>query len=127
MVADGEMGLYRQDRQLYLAYHQVDILHYLKAILTPSSEEPFNEVMELINDPKCLAEAFRKAFDQIANRKEFLKFFRLMYLDDEVNIKKDGTKWTFSLPVNPVYFRQHRLSEHFNKVELSTAIVVVNM
>ena len=127
VIADGEMGLYRQDRQLYLAYHQVDILHYLKAILTPRNEEPFNEVMELISDPKCLATAYRKAIEHAANRKDFLKLFRLMYLDDEVNIKKDGTKWTFSLPVNPVYFRQHRLSEHFNKVELSTAIIVVNM
>lgn len=125
VIADGEMGLYRQDRQLYLAYHQVDILHFLQAILTPSSEEPFNEVMELINDPKCLAEAYRKAIDRAASRKEFLKFFRLMNLDDEVNLVKDGTKWTFSLPVNPVYFRQHRLSEHFKQVKLSMAIVVV--
>lgn len=108
---DDENQSYRRNRQLYLAYKWKGIIWYLRSkfgvLLVSMDEDPDRAlVWDWLNNPNRLMEDYRQWIEAVAANNCQLSVFRLMYIDDEVIIKKeDDSKWRVILPACKNYER----------------------
>ena len=107
---DDERQSYRRNRQLYLAYKWKDIIWFLRSrfgvLPCPNLDEDSNQalVWDWLNNPNRLMEDYRQWIEEVAANNCQLSVFRLMYIDDEVSIKKEGTsRWKILLPASKNY------------------------
>ena len=102
-LVDDNRQSYRQTRQLFLADWGEDILSFLKAFMPDVLNDNDNDtILEWLNNPESLYEVYRAWLDTRARKLSWLKDFSLMYLDDGLNIKQEGSRWTVSLPVDNI-------------------------
>lgn len=100
-LVDDNRQSYRQTRQLFLADWGEDILSFLKAHMPDVlNDNDHNTILEWLNNPESLYEAYRTWLDARARKLAWLKDFTLMFMDDKLNFKQDGSRWTISLPVD---------------------------
>lgn len=100
-LVDDERKSYRQTRQLFLANHSDDILNYIqRSLLKVENTLNYGFALKWLNNPALLYSAYREWFDRYAAETSRLKEFRNMYLDDELDIKQEGSRWILSLPVD---------------------------
>lgn len=100
-LVDDNRQSYRQTRQLFLADWGEDILSFLKAHMPDLlNDKDHNTILEWLNNPESLYEAYRAWLDARARKLAWLKDFTLMFMDDKLNFKQDGSRWTISLPVD---------------------------
>jgi len=102
---DDERQSYRRNRQLYLAYKERGIIWYLrsKLPLLPSPDmnkaKNYDLVWNWLHNPDCLMEDYRQWIEEKAANNCQLSFATLMYIDDEVIIKKEeNSRWRIILP-----------------------------
>lgn len=101
---DDERQSYRRNRQLYLAYKERGIIWFLRSRLPllPSlsdQAEYYDLVWNWLNNPNSLMEDYRQWIEEKAENNCQLSVFRLMYIDDDVIIRKsDDSRWTITLP-----------------------------
>lgn len=107
---DDERQTYRQTRQLFLADWGEDILSYLKLFMPfmKHDEEKDKAVWEWLNDPEKLYKAYRKYLESKASGLYRFKDFSFMYMDDEVDIKQNGLRWTVSLPIDELMVQSNQ-------------------
>ena len=102
-LVDDNRQSYRQTRLLYLADWGEDILSFLKPRMPDVLKHKDGDiVLGWLNNPESLYEVYRTWLDARAKSKTRLKDYSLMYMDDELNIKQDGSRWTLSLPVDNI-------------------------
>lgn len=100
-LVDDNRQSYRQTRQLFLADWGEDILSFLKAHMPDVlNDNDHNTILEWLNNPESLYEAYRTWLDARARKQAWLKDFTLMFMDDKLNFKQDGSRWSISLPVD---------------------------
>ncbi len=100
-LVDDNRQSYRQTRQLFLADWGEDILSFLKAHMPDVlNDNDHNTILEWLNNPESLYEAYRAWLDTRARKQAWLKDFTLMFMDDKLNFKQDGSRWFISLPVD---------------------------
>ena len=109
---DDESQSYRRNRQLYLAYKWQDIIRFLwrKFSVLPrceSGEDPNHAlVWGWLNNPNRLMEDYREWIGKASASNCQLSVYSLMYMDDEVIIKKeDDSRWRITLPACDNYER----------------------
>ena len=127
-LVDDNRQSYRQTRQLYLADWGEDILSFLKVHMPDVLNHKDGDiVLAWLNNPESLYETYRTWLDARAKNRNRLKDYRLMYMDDEVNIKQDGTRWTVSLPVENItkYTYENKLMQK-SHLRLSMWIEIQN-
>ncbi len=102
---DDDRQSYRRNRQLYLAYKERGIIWYLrsKLPLLPSPDmnkaKNYDLVWNWLHNPDCLMEDYRQWIEEKATNNCQLSFATLMYIDDEVIIKKEeNSRWRITLP-----------------------------
>lgn len=102
-LVDDNRQSYRQTRLLYLADWGEDILSFLKPRMPDVLKHKDGDiVLGWLNNPESLYQVYRAWLDARAKSKTRLKDYSLMYMDDELNIKQDGSRWTLSLPVDNI-------------------------
>ncbi len=102
---DDDRQSYRRNRQLYLAYKWQDIIRFLWRKLdvlpglNPDQAQKDALIWDWLNNPNRLMEDYRERLGEVAASNCQLSVFSLMYMDDEVVIKKEGdSKWRIILP-----------------------------
>lgn len=102
---DDERQSYRRNRQLYLAYKGRDIIWFLRSKigviprLNPNAQRDHALIWDWLNNPNRLMEDYRQWIEKKAEDNCQLSFVPLMYIDDEVIIKKeDKSRWRIILP-----------------------------
>lgn len=102
-LVDDNFLSYRQMRQVYLADWGEDILSFIRSYMPDArTQENDNIVWGWLNDLDSLYRDYGAWLDVQVKMKKWLKGFNLMYIDDRLDIKKDGERWTISLPVGPI-------------------------
>lgn len=110
VVADNKTNDYRQTRLLFLHYHGGTLHNSLfgyfqnsfSKIIDPfgaEDEEQGIEAFELIKNPVNLTKAFAEIVEKCAIEESPYRLFQVMYIDDVVNVEKNGDRWVLSLPV----------------------------
>ncbi len=109
---DDERQSYRRNRQLYLAYKWRDIIRFIKnkfkvlPSINPEEDPDEALVWEWLNNPDRLMEDYRQWIELVAANNSQLAVYGLMYIDDEVIIRKEGdSKWNIILPACEDYER----------------------
>ena len=102
---DDERQSYRRNRQLYLAYKGRDIIWFLRSKIgliprfDQNAEQNHALIWDWLNNPNRLMEDYRQWIEKKAEGNCQLSFVPLMYIDDEVIIKKeDNSRWKIILP-----------------------------
>jgi hypothetical protein len=109
---DDEKQSYRRNRQLCLAYKWRDIIRFLKNKigvipgLDQNAEQNHALIWDWLNKPGRLMEDYRQWIELFAANNCQLAVYGLMYIDDEVIIRKEGdSKWNIILPACEHYER----------------------
>ena len=108
-VADNNEGLYKKNRQLFLAYHQAGILDFIKGTGGESTEE----MGKMLNDMEALKQGYTNFVERWAKDSEIpgAKLFQVMWMDDEIKIdKRNGERWQISLNIE-----NHRIDRELLK------------
>ena len=102
-LVDDNRQSYRQTRLLYLADWGEDILSFLKPRMPDVLKHKDGDiVLGWLNNPESLYQVYRTWLDARARKLAWLKDFTLMFMDDKLNFKQDGSRWTISLPVDNI-------------------------
>ena len=107
---DDDRQSYRRNRQLYLAYKWQDIIRFLWRKLevvpglNPDQAQKDALIWDWLNNPNRLMGDYRQWLDEVAANNCQLSVYSLMYMDDEVIIKKEGdSRWRIILPASKNY------------------------
>jgi len=128
---DDERQSYRRNRQLYLAYKWKDIIRFVwrKLSVLPSlrlGEDPNHAlVWNWLNNPNILMEDYRNWIEEVAEKNCQLSVYSLMYMDDEVIIKKeDDSRWRIILPAceNYEWYVSNMVPERLKKAYALTSL-----
>ena len=107
---DDDRQSYRRNRQLYLAYKWQDIIRFLWRKLevvpglNPDQAQKDALIWDWLNNPNRLMDDYRQWLDAVAASNCQLSVYSLMYMDDEVIIKKESdSRWRIILPASKNY------------------------
>ena len=128
---DDDRQSYRRNRQLYLAYKWQDIIRFLwrKLSVLPSlklGEDPNHAlVWNWLNNSNLLMKDYREWLEGVAEKNCQLSVYSLMYMDDEVIIKKeDDSRWRIILPAceNYEWYVSNMVPERLKKAYALTSL-----
>ena len=102
-LVDDELQSYRGTRQMFLADRGLDILSFIHWQLLEGILDVENYVLveKWLNNPNLLYSAYREYLDALVAKNSQLKAFCFMLIDDELDIKQEGSRWILRLPVHP--------------------------
>lgn len=102
-VADCNEGLYRKKKQLFLAYHDVGIIDFVRGKHIGRTEE-MEKMGRMLADINELKSGYMKFVTKWSSETDIpgAKFYQLLWLDDEIKIDKSNRKrWVLSLDIEP--------------------------